>query len=111
MTDRAASEATAPVEAAASAEARPSVKAASVEATTAETATSIVSAATVEPAAAIEAMEPRTGADEDPADEVVRAVVAIRSTSVGVIPVVAVFAGCTRTNVARANADIDSLCV
>jgi hypothetical protein len=60
-------------------------------------------------------MEPRTGTDEDSTNEVVWAVVAVRSTSIRVIPVVAVFASGAWTYIsvarAHANADSQSLCV
>jgi hypothetical protein len=74
-------------------------------------ATTVVPTAAVVSATSVKAMEPGTGTDEDAANEVVRAVVSVRRTSVRVITIVAVSAGRAGTNVARANADIDALCV
>ena len=62
---------------------------------------------------AIEAMEPRARSDEDTADEVVRAVIAVGRAGVRIISIVAIGANRSRAEVtwARSNADKDSLCM
>ena len=62
---------------------------------------------TVEAASAVEAVEPRAGADEDAADEVVRAVVAVGRAGVGRIRVVAVSADRSWTNWTDTNSEGD----
>ncbi len=64
-------------------------------------------ATTVE-AASVVAVEPRPGANEDAAHKVVRAVVAVRRTSVWVVPVVAVGAHRSRTIIGRADSNADN---
>jgi hypothetical protein len=53
----------------------------------------------------VEAMEPRPGADENAADEILRAIVSIGRASVGVVWVVTVGANWRWTNIDRANSD------
>ena len=53
----------------------------------------VVTAATVESAAIVAAVEPRAGADEDAADEVIRAVEAVGCAGVGIVAVVTISAG------------------
>jgi hypothetical protein len=102
-------EATSTVESASAASEPAANRSASEPAPSSETAatetTSAEAAASVESATAVKAVEPRTGADKDPAIEPVRAVVAVGRTSVWVIPVVAVGAGCTGAYIDRANAN------
>jgi hypothetical protein len=50
-------------------------------------------------------VEPRAGADKDPAVEPIRAVVAVWGTSIRVISIVAVGAGCTGAHIDRTNAN------
>jgi len=52
----------------------------------------VIAATTVEAAAVVAAVKPRAGADEDASDEIVRAVVAVWSTSVRIVAVVTVSA-------------------
>jgi hypothetical protein len=96
------------LEAFASPETPVAIKIPSVEATPVVRASIITT--TVE-AASVVAVEPRPGAYEDAAHKVVRAVVAVRRTSVWVVPVVAVGAHRSWTVVSRAdsNADNDAL--
>jgi hypothetical protein len=79
-------EATATVEVAAAMEPAPAVEASVIEAATSEAP--VIETAADE--AAMEAVEPRAGADEDAADKVVRAVVTVGCASVRVESVVAV---------------------
>ena len=58
----------------------------------------IISATTVEAATIVAAVEPRAGADEDAADEVVRSVVAVRCAGVRIVAVVTVGAGRRRAD-------------
>jgi hypothetical protein len=61
-------------------------------------AVAVVTAATVEAVAVVAAVEPRTGADEDAASEVVRPIVAVRSAGVRIVAVVAVSADWRRAD-------------
>src|ERR1700746_49796 len=74
-----------------------------------ESGAAVVATATVEAATIVAAVEPRAGTDEDASDEVVRAVVAVRSAGVRIVAVVAVSAGRSRADgaVNRAYADAD----
>jgi hypothetical protein len=74
---------------------------ASISAPVPAAAVSVVVAATVTESAATVAppVEPWTGADKDAADEVVRAVISVRSASVGGVPVVAVSTNRCRSNI------------
>jgi len=56
-------------------------------------AVAVVTAATVESAAIVAAVEPRAGADEDAADEVIRAVEAVGCAGVRIVAVVTISAG------------------
>jgi hypothetical protein len=69
------------------------VIAASVVAAVSIVTVAVVTAAAVEAVAIVAAVEPRTGADEDAADEVVRPVVAVRSAGVRIVAVVTISAG------------------
>src|ERR1700691_1819214 len=57
------------------------------------------------PTAAIEAVEPRTGADKDPARKIARAVVSVRGAGVRSVPIVAIGADRSRTGEDRANSN------
>jgi hypothetical protein len=95
---------TAAVKTPAATETRPAVVAASIIATT-------VVAPAIEPATiatAIEAMEPRAGADKHAAHEVVRAPVSIRRASIGVIRVVTPVTDRCGTDVSRADSHADN---
>ena len=63
-----------------------------VAATSVET-TAVITAASVEGATIVATVEPRAGADEDAADEVVRTVVAVGRACVRIVAVVTVSAG------------------
>jgi len=66
----------------------------------------VIAATTVEAAAIVTAVEPRAGADEDPADEIVRAVVTVWCAGVRIVAVVTVGAGrCSAVNGAYSDAD------
>jgi len=75
-----------------------------------ESGAAVVAAAAVEAATIVAAVEPRAGADEDASNEVVRAVVAVRSAGVRIVAVVTVSAGRSRADgaVNRAYADADA---
>jgi len=68
---------------------------------TAETIAVTIPAASREAVPAVEAVEPRTRADERAADKVVRAVVAVRRARVWVVAVVTISAGGSRSNISR----------
>jgi hypothetical protein len=72
-----------------------------VPSTGAKVVPSAIVAATVKTAAAVEAVEPRTGADEHAPGKVVRAVITVRCACVRSIPVVTVGADRGRPDVAR----------
>ena len=57
------------------------------------------------PTAAIEAVEPRTGADKDPTRKIARAVVSVRGAGVRSVPIVAIGADRSRTGEDRANSN------
>ena len=61
-------------------------------------AVAVITASAVEAAAIVAAVEPRAGADEDAADEVVRPVVAVGSAGVRIVAVVTVGAGRRRAD-------------
>jgi hypothetical protein len=69
-----------------------------VVAATSIVTSAVIAATTVVAAAIVATVEPRAGADEDAADEVVRAVVAVRSAGVRIVAVVTVGAGRRRAN-------------
>jgi len=62
------------------------------------------------PAAAIKAVEPRTRADKDPAGEIARAIVTVRSAGIRSEPIVAIGADRSRADENRANSNRD-LCM
>ena len=70
-----------------------SVAAAAIIATTSVVTVAIVTAPTVEAAAIVAAVEPGAGADEDAADEVIRAVEAVGCAGVRIVAVVTISAG------------------
>jgi hypothetical protein len=76
-----------------------------------EVAATVKLGAAIETWAAVEAVEPRTGADKNTAREVTRPVVAVRRARVGSISVVAVLAhrGWTKVSRPDSKADYDSL--
>jgi hypothetical protein len=76
-------------------------RAASCEATATVEAVTAPAIAPAKTASAPTAVEPRASADEQAAREVARTVVAVRRARVGVIPIVAVGADGSRTNIAR----------
>jgi hypothetical protein len=57
---------------------------------------------------AVEAMEPRTRADENSADEILRPVIPVGRASVRVIPIVTVGADGRRSNISGADSNSDS---
>ena len=69
------------------------VAAAAIIATTSVVTVAIVTAPTVEAAAIVAAVEPGAGADEDAADEVIRAVEAVGCAGVRIVAVVTISAG------------------
>src|SRR6266700_2018724 len=110
--EAAAVEASAPAEiASAVTPARSPIEATSVIAASIETAAIV--AAAIEARAPVKAVEPWSSTDKHAVDKVVRAVVAIRRTTIRVIPVIAVGARRSRPVVrwADSNADKNSLCM
>jgi len=75
-------------------------------------ATSVEAGASIETAMSIESVKPWARPDENAADKIIRAVIAVGSAGVRVIAVVTVGTGRSRPYVSRAhsNADKDSLC-
>ena len=75
-------------------------------------ATSVEAGASIETAMSIESVKPWARPDENAADKIIRAVIAVGSAGVRVIAVVTVGTGRSRPYVSRAhsNADEDSLC-
>src|SRR6266567_3400222 len=109
--EAAAVEASAPAEiASAVTPARSPIEATSVIAASIETAAIVAAAVKTAP---VIAAVPGAGADKHAVDKVVRAIVAVRSTAIRVIPVVAVGADRSRPVVRRTNSNADkhSLCV
>src|SRR6266567_3436865 len=109
--EAAAVEASAPAEiASAVTPARSPIEATSVIAASIETAAIVAAAVKTAPVIAV---MPGAGADKHAVDKVVRAIVAVRSTAIRVIPVVAVGADRSRPVVRRTNSNADkhSLCV
>jgi hypothetical protein len=68
-------------------------------------APSAIVTATVEASTSIEAMEPRTSTNKNASDEIIRAVVAVRCTGVGGIPIVAIGADRRRLDIGRPSVD------
>ena len=72
-----------------------------------EAASAVQAASSIEPASAVIPVEPRAGADKDATGKPARTVVAVRSTRVRVISIVAIVAHGGRANVARADSNAD----